>query len=243
MMTKETTVGELVAKNFRNSAVFRKYGIDFCCGGKRTLSEACEKSGLSPEQVLSEIASLPGQAGNTEDYLHWEAGFLATYIVNVHHSYVKATLPEMRALAEKVANVHGGHHEPLNEMLDLVHVLEEEMLAHMDKEEHILFPYIRALESFTKTGFPVPKAHFGSVEHPIACMIEEHETAGGIMQRLEEMTDGFTPPAGACTSWRLYYKYLAAFQEDLHKHVHLENNILFPKAGELEAEAEQASRP
>jgi regulator of cell morphogenesis and NO signaling len=235
MISERTTVGEVVAGDFRTAAVFRRYGIDYCCGGRSSLADACRRAHVQPALVLGELLAVEGAIPASERYDSWSPAFLADYIVNNHHSYVRRVLPELVFLADKVARVHGAHCAELIEMNELVHTLDKEMMAHMMKEEDILFPYIKAVEDSEKSGAQKASAPFGRVANPIACMIEEHESAGGILHRLEEMTDGFQPPADACTSWRIYYRFLSEFQDDLHKHVHLENNVLFPKALQMDA--------
>jgi regulator of cell morphogenesis and NO signaling len=228
------TLGEIAAEDMHKALVLKKFGLDFCCGGKRTLAEACAAKNLPVETVEQALeAVVPDAAGNpTLHHREWPAAFLADYIVQVHHRYVRQILPELSAYAGKVARVHGDRHPELLEIRQLVQDISDEMTAHMFKEENILFPYIKILDN--KTGAHQAGAPFSTVQAPINMMEMEHESAGGIMARIRELTLDYTLPEGACGSYRLLYSLLEDFEKDLHIHVHLENNILFPKAIELE---------
>ncbi|MFD2532986.1 iron-sulfur cluster repair di-iron protein [Gracilimonas halophila] len=223
----EKPVGEIVAEDYRTAQVLRSYGLDFCCGGGRTLEKACTSKKIELEQVVAEIEAL-NMADNTEDnYNEWSLDFLTDYIVNNHHSYVRKMLPEISFYAEKVARVHGERNPELYDILQNVQLLRSEMLGHLQKEEQDLFPQIKELVSQKKTG-SVKSAILEALE-------EEHDKAGDLMANIEELTNGFNPPQNACASYRVLFQNLEGFQQDLHKHVHLENNILFPKALKLEA--------
>ncbi|RMF29307.1 MAG: iron-sulfur cluster repair di-iron protein [Bacteroidetes bacterium] len=231
------TVAETVARDYRTAEIFRKYGIDFCCGGKRSIEEVCRSKGIEVERLLDELRQL--QSGNPQpdhDYQSWSPTFLADYIVQVHHNYVRSKLPMLRQYSEKVARVHGEANPETRLIAAYVQELEEEMTAHMQKEEMILFPYVRHLEQTRERGkrpFPPP---FGTVQNPIRVMEQEHDHAGALMRKMRELSAGFRPPDHACNTYRVLYSLLEEFEKDLHKHVHLENNILFPKAIALEEE-------
>jgi regulator of cell morphogenesis and NO signaling len=228
------TLGEIAAEDMHKALVLKKFGLDFCCGGKRTLAEACAAKNLDTGNVIQALdAVVPDVAGNpTLHHREWPASFLADYIVQVHHRYVRKILPELSAYAGKVARVHGERHPELLEIRQLVQDISEEMTAHMFKEENILFPYIKVLDS--ASGAQQAGVPFATVQAPINMMEMEHESAGGIMARIRELTLDYEAPEGACGSYRLLYTLLEEFEKDLHIHVHLENNILFPKAIELE---------
>jgi len=229
------TVGNIVADDFRTAAVFKKYGIDFCCGGKNTLADACEQKGLDIEAVLVEIEGLSDTNTNTQNFKEWSSSFLIDYIINNHHHYVRSKLPEIKVYAKKVARVHGQTYPVLEKMLETFLTLKREMLSHLDAEEQLLFPYIKKMEEARKEGRkPRPELQSASAARAVRMMEEEHEEAGELMAQLEAMSDGFTPPQDACTTFRIYFQNLEAFRDDLHQHVHLENNILFPKALQLE---------
>jgi regulator of cell morphogenesis and NO signaling len=235
--TAETTIRDIVASDFRAAAVFHKFGIDFCCGGGATLSEACEKNSLNASQVLDAL----GHACATPDagaprFNAWDVQTLVSYIVSNHHAYVREALPTIHAHAHKIASVHGQNHPELLEVASLFDGVADEMTSHMMKEERILFPYIVALGQSAQQGVPAPPAPFGSVSNPIRMMEHEHESAGAAMARIRELTGAYVPPADGCTTYRITLQELAAFEADLHAHVHLENNILFPKAKQLAGE-------
>lgn len=230
------TLGELVAKDYRKAQVFRKYGLDFCCGGKKTVKEACATKGLDFTKVEADLQATDRIPDNRQlPYTEWEAPFLTDYIVNTHHAYVRKALPDVQFYARKVARVHGSRHPELIPVLQLVEKIAQEMTSHMVKEEQVLFPYIKAL--FTSNGeLPSQAASFGSVQSPIAMMEAEHEDVGGALEEIRSLTNDYTLPGDACASYSLLYRLLEAFEEDLHLHVHLENNILFPKALDREKE-------
>ena len=236
-LTEGETIGQIAAKDLRKAKVFKKYGLDFCCGGKKTLTEACLEKGLDVTRIeveLEQADAIP--AGRALPYLDWSLDFLAEYIVQTHHSYVKATLPQLVGYAEKVARVHGGRHPELLEVKKLVGEVNGEMTSHMVKEERILFPYIKSIVQQESTGVVARQEHFGTVQNPINMMEMEHEFVGSAMEKLREVTNGYTLPQDACASYSLLYHILDEFENDLHLHVHLENNILFPKAIKLEQE-------
>lgn len=222
-----TTLGDIVAKDLRKAEVFKKHGIDFCCGGKKTVAEACAEKGLDAgmlEQELQAATKLP--EARPVNYTDWPLDFLADYIVLTHHNYVNRTLPELRTYAEKVLAAHGDRHPELLRINQLVQESCNEMAAHMIKEERILFPYIKQLAA--------GKVAMGSVQQPIRMMEMEHEIVGSNLAEISNLSGNFTPPSDACGSYSLFYRLLAEFEADLHLHVHLENNILFPKALILE---------
>ncbi len=232
---EERTVGEIVSEDYRTAGVFKKYGLDFCCGGKKKLADACERKGLDVNLLLSEIDNLSAKDNDQHNYNEWSPAFLVDYIINNHHHFVRTKLPEIRAYANKVAKVHGKTYPVLNDMLGTFMVLKDEMLSHLDAEERILFPYIKKMAEARKNGTTFEKEQqTGTAAEAIEMMEQEHDEAGNLMAQLEEMSNGFTPPEDACTTFRVYFQNLEAFRDDLHKHVHLENNILFPKALEME---------
>lgn len=233
-LNEEQLVGELVATDFRTAEVFRKHKIDFCCGGGISLKEASIKRRIDLSALISELEIVTQAKNSIDNYNAWNLSFLADYIVNTHHAYLKAKLPEICFYANKVARVHGDRHPELLHILEHVLNINEEMLEHMEKEERVLFPFIKTLESASVSKQSVAKPSFGTVENPIKAMIAEHESAGNEMEEIQKLTNDFTPPGDACTTYRVFFQNLDAFQQDLHKHVHLENNILFPKALSLE---------
>lgn len=233
--TQDTTIRDIVAADFRAAAVFQKFGIDFCCGGGRTLADVCSERGLPVDTVVAELAgACHSDSSAAPQFGEWDATTLATYIVEQHHAYVREALPAIKAHTEKVARVHGERHPEMIEVDRLFTAVAEEMTSHMFKEERILFPYVVALEASVRGGLPAPAAPFGSVENPIAMMEDEHESAGGAMASIRRLTNDYTVPEDGCTTFRVCLQELEAFERDLHTHVHLENNLLFPKAVRLE---------
>lgn len=231
----DETLGQIAAKDLRKAQIFKKYGLDFCCGGKKTVKEACKEKGLDVtkiEQELQQADKMP--ASSPLPYNDWSLDFLSDYIVNTHHSYVQKNLPDLRAYAEKVMKVHGNRHPELLPIYQLVEEVNAELTAHMVKEEKVLFPYIKELVASNKNAQPLHAAHFGSVQNPINMMEMEHEMVGKNLAQIRELTNNYSLPEDACATYSLLYRMLDEFEEDLHLHVHLENNILFPKALEIE---------
>jgi regulator of cell morphogenesis and NO signaling len=233
-VTGETTVGQIVADDFRAAAVFHEFGIDFCCGGRRTLGDACRQRNMDPDAVLAALARSCCVPGIAPRFDEWSPETLIGYIVGTHHAYVRRALPVLVAHTRKLAAAHGQRHPELHDVARLTQQVAGEMASHMIKEEQVLFPYITAaVESVERGGTP-PPAPFGSVENPIALMEAEHDAAGGAMASIRTLTGGFVPPEAGCTTYRVTLQELEAFERDLHTHVHLENNILFPQARRLE---------
>lgn len=231
----EKTVGEIVASNFKTADVFKKYGIDFCCGGNVTLSETCKRKGIDLSAVEQDLQKIADQKSESHDFDRWELDFLIDYIINQHHSYVAESIPLIIQYSDKVARVHGQNHPETVEINRLFHEVARELEAHMQKEEMILFPFIKQLVNAKKEGMPMPTPPFGTVQNPIRMMEMEHETAGDIFKQIDQLSNNYTPPLAACTTYRVLYAKLEEFETDLHKHIHLENNILFPKASTLES--------
>lgn len=231
----DTTVGEIAAENPAAVRIFEKLNIDYCCGGKRPLGEVCREKGLTTEQVAAELA----QATRPAEDRNWAAAplsELAGHIVARHHGYLRAELPALEVRLLKVLSVHGPHHGdslfPLRETLAGLH---SELSAHMMKEEMILFPLIQRMEEARDRAAGLPAAHCGSIRNPIMVMEFEHDSAANALREMRRLTNDYTPPADACTTYRALLKGLEELEADLHLHIHLENNILFPRAAELEA--------
>lgn len=232
---RNKTVGEIVKDDFRAADIFTSYGIDFCCGGKISVADACAESGCSEIKVLAEIEALKYQAGAaTHDFDSWKLDFLTDYIINTHHQYVKRAIPQILPLAQKVAEVHGDNHPETVKINDLFQDLADELTSHLHKEEMILFPYIKKLVAAEAAGGCDDGACFGTIASPISVMEAEHENAGVILKQMDTLSSGYAAPEDACNTFRVLYGKLKEFEADLHVHIHLENNILFPKAIELE---------
>jgi len=231
------TIGEIVAKDYRKAQVFKNMGIDFCCGGKKTIAEVCEKKGIDPQEVERRLSSIKGEnTGSENDFQKWDLGFLSDYIINTHHQYVRDNTPFILEIANKVARVHGERHPELVRVAELFARAANDLSLHMIKEEKILFPFIKELAHINKTGGTVPEAGFGKISNPIQVMETEHEQVGDDFEIIRELTGGYQLPADACSSYTILFKKLEEYENDLHRHVHLESNILFPKAIQLEKE-------
>ncbi|MDP4208530.1 MAG: iron-sulfur cluster repair di-iron protein [Bacteroidota bacterium] len=225
---KDLSLGEIVANDFRTALVFKNVGIDFCCGGKKSLQEACDEKGLKIDEIANELLELQVQPANSsQNFNSWDLGFLADYIVNTHHKYVLKNLPELVFYTQKIASVHGGHHPELLEVADLFSKINEELRQHLQKEEEILFPAIKL--ALITPSLETTKTIASEIER----MSTEHEFAGGAMDKINELTHGYTIPEDACNTYTVSLKLLQQFEDDLHVHVHLENNILYPKAMNL----------
>lgn len=234
-MNTQRTIGEIVAENFRTAAVFQEYEIDFCCRGGRTIEEACTDKSIDADAVLERIASVLASGPDPSmKFDEWDLAFLASFIEKNHHGYVRRMIPVLRMHTQKIASVHGGRHPELVEVARHFEAVATELEAHMLREEQMLFPFIAALEHASLTGGEPPRSPFGSVSNPIARMKIEHEHAGDEMATIRSLTSGYTPPEDGCTTYRVAFQELAEFEADLHQHVHLENNILFPKAIAIE---------
>ena len=229
------TIGELVAKDYRKAEVFKKYGLDFCCGGKKSVARACKEKGINPAQVEQELNALADTpVARAQNFAAWDLSFLADYIENTHHTYVREALPALTEYTTKIARVHGENHPELITIAKHFAAVASELNAHMPKEERVLFPYIRRLNEADKTGATVVRPGFGSIQNPINMMELEHEAAGSSMEAIRELSNNYTVPADGCTTYNLAFAKLQEFESDLFQHIHLENNILFPKALELE---------
>lgn len=236
---KETTVADLVAKNLNTAHVFKKYGIDFCCGGKKSIESVCEKNGIDFSILSHELMEAVNTKERSYNYNQWELDFLSDHIVNVHHRYIEESIPLLLSYGDKVTKVHGHHNTELPEIYELVKQVCGELAAHMKKEELILFPFIKKIANAKRENNTLPRPHFGSVDNPVAMMEDEHEAAGEMLREIAELSSQYTPPDHACNTYKAYYSLLNEFEQDLHLHIHLENNILFPKAKQMEKEVIQ----
>lgn len=232
---EKTTVGEYVAKDFRTAALFSKYGIDFCCKGDRTLEQVCEKKEVNPDDLLQEIEAILNTKNDEGiDFNSWPLDLLADYIEKKHHRYVEEKTQIILPFLDKLCKVHGAHHPELFAINELFIGCAGELAQHMKKEELILFPFIKKMVQATITDELIVQPHFGTVENPIEMMKHEHDAEGERFRKIAELTNNYTPPADACNTYKVTFAMLQEFEQDLHKHIHLENNILFPKAIKLE---------
>jgi regulator of cell morphogenesis and NO signaling len=225
---KTLTVGEIVANDIRTSAAFKKAGIDFCCGGKQSLAEACNEKGIDTAALENEILKVSEEPMNEfMNFKNWDPVFLSDYIVNTHHKFVVKNLPDLVFYTQKIADVHGDNHPELVEVADLFAKINDELLQHLKNEEEVLFP---AIKEAVATSSEKAKL---TIKSEIERMMGEHEFAGGAMDKINVITKGYKVPQDGCNTYRVTFKLLEEFEDDLHTHVHLENNILYPKALEL----------
>ncbi len=230
-INQNQTIGETVAQDYRTASVFQSHGIDFCCKGGRTISEVCENKQLKAEALLQELQNATSSSeAPTADYRTWPLDLLADYVEKKHHRYVAAKSPELMQYLDKLCKVHGERHPELFEIRDEFAHVASELASHMQKEEMILFPFVRKLATEKHPGLPP----FGTVENPIRMMMEEHSVEGDRLAKISELSNHYTAPADGCTTYRVAFSMLREFEEDLHLHIHLENNIMFPRAIELE---------
>ncbi|HEY9113766.1 MAG TPA: iron-sulfur cluster repair di-iron protein [Bacteroidales bacterium] len=224
----EMTVGEIVADDFRTASIFKNSGIDFCCGGKQSIDASCREKGIdaaSLKKQIIELQSAPISAA--QKFNEWELPFLCDYIVNTHHKYVVKTLPELMFYTQKIANVHGDHHPELIEIASIFSQINDELMQHLEKEEQVLFPAIK------KAAAGVDTEARKTIASEIERMSGEHDFAGGAMDKINVISNQYALPEDACNTYRVAFQLLEQFEDDLHVHVHLENNILYPKALEL----------
>ena len=232
---EKITIGDYVAKDFRTAAVFSKYGIDFCCNGNRSIEEACEKKAVNPDDLLQEIGIVLATKNDSGiDFNAWPIDLLADYIEKTHHRYVSEKTPPLLQFLAKLCSVHSANHPELIEINELFKGCAAELAQHMKKEELILFPFIKKMVHATISDELIDQPHFGTVENPIAMMMNEHDAEGVRFRKIAELSNNYTPPTDGCNTYKVTFAMLQEFEVDLHKHIHLENNILFPKATKLE---------
>jgi regulator of cell morphogenesis and NO signaling len=228
---------EIVTADFQAAAVFEKYSLDFCCRGGKTIEEACAEKGIDPFTIITELsAALPALMPSPAVEPEWAPDTLIEHIVARHHAYVLKMVPVLFAHTHKVASVHGANHPETAEIARHFELVAQELLLHMKKEEQLLFPYVLDLHRAAAASIPLPAVSFGSVQNPIRMMEAEHLHAGDEMYAIRHLSGNYTPPDDACTTFRITYQELQDFERDLHRHIHLENNILFPMAVRLEQE-------
>lgn len=232
---KNKTIGSFVAEDFRTAAVFSKYRIDFCCKGNRTVTEVCEKQNIDADTLLENVLQVAQSENNGSiDFNSWPLDLLADYIEKTHHRYVEEKTNVLLPFLDKLCKVHGANHPELFKINELFIGCAGELSQHMKKEELVLFPFVKRMVKTKESDGILSQPSFGTVSNPIAMMMHEHDNEGERFREIASLTDNYTPPADACTTYRVTFAMLKEFEEDLHKHIHLENNILFPKAVVLE---------
>ena len=233
------TVADTVTENIKTAHVFKKYGIDFCCGGGITIKKACEKHNVNFNLLVNELNDVENNVNFINDYNGWELDFLIDFIVNTHHKYIEENIPLLKQYGAKVAKVHGQHYKELKEIESLIYSISDELTVHMKKEELILFPFIKKLLHAHRDDNIIETPQFGTVDNPIKMMEEEHDDAGEAFRKISTLANNYSTPENACNTFKALYAKLEEFEENLHQHVHLENNILFPKARLLEQKVKQ----
>ncbi len=233
--TLEKTIGQMVAEDYRIAQVFKNHKIDFCCKGNRSIEQVAENNNLNIDVLLEEIDDLQTETNsNNTDFKSWPLDLLADYIEKKHHGYVEAQIPILKQYLHKLCKVHGKRHSELFEITEHFNTSAGELSMHMKKEELNLFPWIRKMVKAGQLNQPLDKPRFDTVKNPIGAMMQEHENEGERFRLIAELSNDYTPPADACNTYRVAFSLLKEFEEDLHQHIHLENNILFPKAEVLE---------
>jgi len=234
-LTIGKTVGDIVAEDYRTAAVFESFGIDFCCQGNKTINEVCENKGIYKSLLLLDLETvLRSQDNKLTDYNAWPINLLADYIEKRHHKYIEEKTPILKQYLEKICIVHGHKHSELFQIKDLFNQSAGELATHMKKEELMLFPFVRKMIHAKEKNLRVENPNFGTIQNPIQMMMHEHNAEGEIFRKIDALSGNYNPPVDACNTYKVTFALLKEFETDLHLHIHLENNILFPKAIELE---------
>jgi regulator of cell morphogenesis and NO signaling len=230
------TVRELALENPSSTRIFEKLGIDYCCGGNVSLEQACRTANLDIDQVLESLEKAHATPARNERIWQIEPLVaLIDHIQSTHHKYTREEIGRLGPLFEKVCTVHGKSHPELLQIHEIFEDLAQELSAHMMKEEMILFPYVTRMEAAVMKNEPIPRPPFGSVQNPVSMMEHEHDSAGNALRAMREATNGYSAPADACVSFQTLYRALSEFERDLRQHIHLENNVLFPRAVAIES--------
>ena len=228
-------IGHFVADDFRTAAVFSNYGIDFCCNGDRIIEDVCEKKGIEVNVLLNELHAVLNTASNQSiDYKSWPLDLLVDYIEKKHHRYVEEKIPVLRQFLHKLCSVHGGRHPELIEINEHFTASANELTSHMKKEELVLFPFVKRMIAAKQENTTIQSPQFATVQSPIAMMMQEHDNEGERFRQIAELSNNYNPPADGCNTYKVTFAMLKEFEQDLHLHIHLENNILFPGAIKLE---------
>jgi regulator of cell morphogenesis and NO signaling len=232
--SSQATVGAIVADDFRTAGVFEKHGIDFCCGGKIPLADICRKKGLDLATLQQEIAEVKNTPSDrSHNYAAWALPFLADYIVNTHHVYLNENTAQIAAYADKIAGVHGKHHPEVIKIATIFAKIATDMAAHLREEEEVLFPAIKRIDTARKVGNTPEALDLETIRASLDKLNHEHQEIGDAVHAIRHLANGYTIPDDVCNTFAVTYQKLREFEDDLHKHVHLENNILFPQAARL----------
>jgi len=228
------TIGEFVAEDYRTAKVFEKYGIDFCCGGKVSLANACREKDVDPDDVIREIEAVKNEPlERGQNYAAWGLPLLADYIIETHHGYLNDNTGQITVYARKIAEVHGAHHPEVIEIARIFDRIATDMAAHLREEEEVLFPAIKRIDAARKAGTAPDSGDLSTLKASLAKLDHEHEEIGNAVHTIRDLAHGYAIPADVCNTFAVTYRKLKEFEDDLHKHVHLENNILFLRAALL----------
>ena len=234
MKESERTIGEIVAEDYRTATVFEEHGIDFCCGGKTALSQTCMEKGIDLASISAELEAVTSKpVEQSQNFSSWELSFLIDYIINVHHSYIKTNSGQIAAYAHKIAEVHGAHHPEVIEIAAIFDKMSADLAIHLQEEEEDFFPAVKRVDTDRKTGATSNPKDFETVKNSLSKLTSEHEEVGDAIHKIRHLANGYAIPGDVCNTFMITYQRLKEFEDDLHKHVHLENNILFLKAGQL----------
>jgi len=235
-----STVRELAVTVPGATRVFERMGIDYCCGGGRTLADACQAFRVPVDEVVRSLEDAARAVQPGDQVVDWQAESLAAlsaHVINTHHAFTRQELARLESLLDKVCSRHGANHPELRQVQELFLLLKQDLLPHMLKEEQVLFPYVVRLEEAVNASRDVQPPFFVTVQNPVRMMMMEHDTAGDLLREMRAATGNYEAPPDACISYQTLYRALAEFEADLHQHIHLENNILFPRAVEMESQA------
>jgi regulator of cell morphogenesis and NO signaling len=234
---KVQTVSEIAASDIRKAEVFKKFGIEFCCRGNKPLQTACTELNLDINEVEAALTKATSQSRTCSfDFNKWQPDFLADYICNEHHAYFYQEYPEISKLLERVVSHHSKNYPQLTKIQSLIFELERELIGHFAEEENVIFPIVKEMMGAKRLNHTVSSERIKELEAAGLSMKNDHEDAGDILAQLREVTEGYNPPAGTCNSFKFLYHKLKSLEEDLHQHIHLENNVLFPKVTNLRNE-------
>lgn len=228
------TLGEIVKKNYRTAEVFDKFNLDFCCNGGKKLEEACKKSEIDPQQVVDALNAINFESGDDMNFDSWPLDLLADYIQKRHHKYVEERIPVIKTYLERIASVHGIRHPELVEIQQLFSEIAGEIAVHLKKEELMVFPYIKKIVKAKASGSAISSSLFPTINNPVEALKEDHAAEGEKFHKISTLSNQYTTPSDGCSTYQVTYRFLKEFEQDLHRHIHLENNILFPKAVEME---------
>lgn len=236
MDLKNDFIGQIVAEDFRTAVIFERNGIDFCCGGNKTIETSCKEKEKDPQIIYEAIESLSENGGKNIDFRNWPLDLLADYVQKIHHRYAYEKIPMLQSFLQKLCDVHGERHPELFQVRELFEASVVALEEHFFKEEQVLFPLIRSMVEAKLAGMSLPQSHCGTVGNPIAVMMNDHDNEGRRFELISKLTSDYTPPSDGCETYRAVYAFLKEFEDDLHTHIHIENNILFPGAIKLEEE-------